>query len=97
MTESTAFLCLWFVIAFTEIACWTVDLDEVRQFLDKQKEQEDYEQLHYHNYYDESDEYEGFAEVTQAQAHRGHNYAHQYGYQGYMEKKVLKHLKKINV
>ncbi|KPJ18805.1 hypothetical protein RR48_02588 [Papilio machaon] len=86
MTEITAFLCcLWFVIAFTEVACWTVDLDEVRQFLDKQKEQEDYQQLHYHNYYDESEEYDSFADVT---AHRGQNYAQQYGYEGYMEKKV---------
>ncbi|XP_045540992.1 uncharacterized protein LOC106720882 isoform X2 [Papilio machaon] len=85
MTEITAFLCcLWFVIAFTEVACWTVDLDEVRQFLDKQKEQEDYQQLHYHNYYDESEEYDSFADVT---AHRGQNYAQQYGYEGYMEKK----------
>ncbi|KPJ04731.1 hypothetical protein RR46_01220 [Papilio xuthus] len=85
MTEVNAFLCcLWFVIAFTEVACWTVDLDEVRQFLDKQREQEDYHQLHYHNYYDESEEYDSFAEVT---AQRGQNYAQQYGYEGYMEKK----------
>ncbi|CAH2062554.1 unnamed protein product, partial [Iphiclides podalirius] len=81
MTGISAYLyCLCGVVAFTKVAAWTIDLEEVRKFFDDQRRKELEQHLSRH---EDSYDYGGLVD-----GRSGDHYADGYAYESYMERKV---------